>query len=68
MLNQDAHDKLFLTEVLNDLHKNGFRRDGKAAIMLRDWSRELKLKANYPVSQQRRVFNQNIGKDLYYDA
>lgn len=66
-LNNAAQDKLFITEILNDLYKNGFRHDGKAAVMLRDWSRELKEQSNYPASRNRRIFNEIVGKDLYYD-
>jgi len=45
-INQEhLRDKLFIQEIINDLHKNGFRRQGKAYDMLNDWSRELGLKS-----------------------
>jgi hypothetical protein len=34
-------DKLFITEIIADLHENGFSPNGKAAEMLYDWSHEL---------------------------
>lgn len=42
---QAAKDKLFITEILNDLHRNGYVRNGKAETMLRDWAAELRGEA-----------------------
>lgn len=39
---QTRDDKLFITEIINDLNKNGFIKSGKAETMLEDWSAELK--------------------------
>ena len=56
-------DKLFITEVINDLHRNGFVRGGKAESMLRDWSRELRNEAreDLPPSRLKKVFCAEIG-------
>lgn len=62
---QAAADKMFLTEILNDLYRNGFFRGGKADTMLRDWSAELREKAR-PVlkpSKLRSEFNKVVGKE-----
>ncbi len=39
---KNKNNKLFITEILNDLHKNGFVRGGKAESMLHDWAAELR--------------------------
>lgn len=62
-LNQSATDKFFITEILNDLHRNGFQRGGKAETMLMDWSNELKESQNFPASKLRQYFNKYIGKE-----
>lgn len=63
--NDDQSDKLFITEILNDLERNGFIRGGKAETMLRDWSRELKNRSRiwHPATNLRRIFNKLIGKE-----
>jgi hypothetical protein len=43
-----ANDKMFIQEILNDLHRQGINlNDGgnKAVQLLKDWSRELTTKA-----------------------
>ncbi len=40
------NDKLFLQEIINDLHRNGFGEYGKANQMLNDWSRELRERSH----------------------
>ena len=60
-----AKDKMFLTEIMNDLHRNGFRKGGKADSMLRDWAQKLREEAR-PVlkpSKLRAHFNKVIGKE-----
>lgn len=37
-----ASDKLFITEILNDLNRYGYVEGGKADTMLRDWAAELR--------------------------
>ncbi|MCD4831023.1 MAG: hypothetical protein K8R02_04345 [Anaerohalosphaeraceae bacterium] len=56
-------DKLFITEILNDLHRNGFIRQGKAETMLHDWAAELREKARSQLaaSRLRQVFNSEVG-------
>ena len=56
-------DKFYITEILNDLHRNGFYRGGKAETMLVDWARELREKARpvLPASRLRRTFNVEVG-------
>ena len=56
-------DKLFITEILNDLHRYGFVRQGKAEQMLRDWASELREKARpqLAASRLRRTFNSEVG-------
>jgi len=56
-------DKLFITEILNDLYRNGFVQRGKAETMLRDWARELREKSRNELqsSKLRKVFNTEIG-------
>ena len=67
-MNQKAKEKLCFTEIMNDLYTNGFRRDGKANAMLRDYCRELRERADFPASRQRKVFNHEVGKGYYYDS
>lgn len=57
------NDKLFITEILNDLHRNGFIRQGKAEQMLQDWAAELREKARpkLAASRLRRTFNMEVG-------
>lgn len=43
-----ANDKMFIQEILNDLHKQGINLNNggnKAVQMLKDWSSELTTKA-----------------------
>lgn len=56
-------DKVFITEILNDLYQEGFVSGGKAETMLRDWARELReiARPELPPSRLRREFNQEIG-------
>lgn len=56
-------DKLFITEVLNDLWRNGFVVGGKAETMLKDWSRELKEKSRgkHPASRLKKAFAAIVG-------
>lgn len=39
---QKVNDRIFIQEILNDLHRFGFQKHGKAQQMLHDWSRELR--------------------------
>ncbi len=56
-------DKLFITEVLNDLHRNGYVPTGKADTMLRDWAAELREGARTEMasSRLRQTFNSEVG-------
>ena len=58
-----ARDKLFLTEILNDLHRYGYVPGGKADSLLRDWSRELRELARpvLPPSRLKKTFALKIG-------
>ena len=57
------NDKFYITEILNDLHRNGFVQQGKAEVMLRDWAAELREKARSQLAASRlhRTFNAEIG-------
>ena len=56
-------NKFFITEILNDLHRNGFVPQGKAETMLRDWAAELREKARpqLAASHLHRSFNTEVG-------
>lgn len=56
-------DKFFITEILNDLYRNGFVVGGKACTMLQDWGAELREKSRIkmPASNLRREFNREVG-------
>ena len=56
-------DKFFITEIINDLYRNGFIQQGKAETMLRDWAAELREKARpqLAASRLRREFNTEVG-------
>lgn len=58
-------DKFFITELINDLHRNGFEDGGKAQEMLHTFSAELREKSrtSHPASRLRTEFNNQIGKD-----
>jgi len=66
-MSDNKTDKLFITEILNDLHRNGFQRGGKAETMLHDWSRELKDKSRvfFPASKLHKTFNKEVGPSLW---
>ena len=57
-------DKFFITEILNDLYRNGFVQQGKAETMLKDWAVELREKARceLPTSRLRKQFNKEVGE------
>jgi len=58
-------DKFFITELLNDLHRNGFAEGSKAYVMLHDWSAELRddvAATKIPPSKLRQTFNREIGE------
>lgn len=54
-------DKFFITEILNDLHKHGFVRGGKACVMLEDWAAELRQNMNIPRSRLKSEFRKQVG-------
>jgi hypothetical protein len=56
-------DKFFITEILNDLHKNGFVHGGKAETMLHDWAAELREESRikHPASRLKKEFAKQIG-------
>lgn len=60
-------DKLFITEILNDLHRQGFVRGGKAETMLHDWASELRMESRifFPASRLKKVFCEVIGRYLW---
>lgn len=62
-MNSAKNDKFFITEILNDLHRHGFIRQGKAETMLRDWAVELRERSrcSLAASRLRREFNKEIG-------
>ena len=64
-LHDSATDKLFITEILNDLYRHDFVRGGKAEVMLRAWAWELRDEArvSFPASRPKRVFTAEIGKE-----
>ena len=56
-VSEKANDKLFITEILNDLHRHGFDASGgKARDMLHDWARELGEEARviFPATRLRK--------------
>jgi hypothetical protein len=57
--------KIFITEVLNDLHRNGFAIGGKAECMLSDWAKELREECRdiLPPSKLKKVFCDEVGKE-----
>lgn len=60
-------NKLFITELLNDLHRHGFVRGGKAETMLHDWASELRedTRTNFPASRLKKTFHKEVGHDLW---
>ena len=66
-VHKDVEDKLFLTEIINDLYRNGFMSGGKAQVMLHDLARELrnKTRRHFPASRLRRTHAEIIGKELW---
>jgi hypothetical protein len=57
------NDKLFITEILNDLHRNGFVVGGKAETMLHDWAAELRgdTRSDFPASRLKETFCKEFG-------
>jgi len=60
-------NKLFITEILNDLHRNGFVRGGKAETMLHDWAAELRedARGDFPASRLKKTFCKEVGATLW---
>lgn len=56
------NDKLYLTEIINSLHRDGWGY-GKAQDMLHAWSRELREnnRIRYPAAKLKRVFGAVVG-------
>lgn len=67
LADQAKDDKLFLTEIMNDLHRKGFVRGGKAEQMLRDWSKELRRNARPKLqsSKLKKTFCKEVGANLW---
>lgn len=60
---QVVSDRLFIQEIMNDMARRG--SDGtKAWDMLRDWSRELRGKAQMR-GRTKRMFFELVGKELW---
>jgi hypothetical protein len=57
-------DKFYITEIINDLYRNGFVSGGKAQVMLQDWSAELRegTRQLFPASRLHRVHAEEVGK------
>lgn len=66
-VHKNIADKLFLTEIINDLHRNGFMSGGKAQVLLQDWARELRAKTrrHFPASRLRRKHAEIVGRELW---
>lgn len=64
MENQFENDRLFIQEIINDLERNGYQQGGKAQQMLRDWSGELRQKANM-TGRTKKVFIEKVGSYLW---
>ena len=62
-INQAGSDYLFITEIMNDLFQHGFAEGGKAYTMLRDWKHELRMGANFPKTNQRKVHAEVCGSE-----
>lgn len=62
-----VEDKLFITEIINDLYRNDFVSGGKAQVMLHDWARELRKATRrfFPASRLRRTHEEVVGKGLW---
>lgn len=61
---QKITDRLFIQEIINDLEKNGYSRNGKAYTMLRDWSRELRNETHLR-GKTKKLFAELVGRELY---
>jgi hypothetical protein len=59
----DQSNKFFITEILNDLHRNGFVCGGKAETMLHDWAAKLREESRikHPASRLKKEFAKQIG-------
>ena len=62
-MTESGLDKLFITEILNDLHRNANTRGCKAQEMLQDWAAELREKSrkDFPASRLKRTFIKEVG-------
>ena len=61
---QKISDRLFVQEIINDLHKNGFVKGGKADQMLNDWSLELRNETQMK-GKTKRTFKEVVGIENY---
>jgi hypothetical protein len=66
-LSQEATDKMFIQEIINDLHKRGLSIGNsiKSLQMLKDWSRELTEKAPIMRGRTKKLHAKHVGKELY---
>jgi hypothetical protein len=62
-MTKSADDKLFITEILNDIHRNGYVKGGKAETMLHDWAKELReeSRTSFPASRLKKVHAEVVG-------
>lgn len=59
-----VNDRLFIQEIINDLEKHGYVHGGKAYTMLKDWSKELKVKSGL-TGRTKKTHAQLVGKENY---
>jgi len=63
----EAKNKLYITEIINDLERNGYEQGGKAQTMLHDWARELReaARTDYPVTRLRKYHAAHCGRESW---
>lgn len=62
---EQAVDRLYFVEIMNDLHRNGFSRGGKADDMLKAHIQMLRneTRVDFPASRLRRVHTELCGRE-----
>jgi len=60
-LDTSSFDKIFMTEILNELYGISGFWGSKAETLLRDWAKELRRKAAFPPSRHARYYREYLG-------
>lgn len=66
-MDNKTKDKLYITEIINDLERHGYLQGGNAQSMLYDWAAKLREENRtiVPASRLRRTHANLVGKQFW---